>query len=255
MKIQPNKFLGLLFDADMQTQIYSIQKKKIDIYPIIEERDKYSKELYNLLVSEGNRNYIMTKSSIDISENIKCDLDKLDGTIYKGLKVGKKISVLINDRLFFRYLVTDNSILCLWVLTEPIMYDGKEQNYMRYTIFRINTENGKINLPDSEKEETKILFKKFIQYLTFLEFSELETVTLKPNCKIGTKKNGKYLNDSNFDVTIVDSNWNKTIIVGEFGVSGHLRLQPTNNGRKLIYIKEYVKRGYLRKSKKLEFEN
>ena len=252
MKIQPHKFLGLLFNADMQTQIYAIQKKKIDIHPIPEERDRYSKELYDLLVSEGNRDYIMTKPSIEISEKIKCDLDKLDGTIYRGLTAGKKITILINDRLFFRYLVTDKSILCIWVLTEPIMYEGREENYMRYTTFRINTENGSISLPDSEKEETRTLFKKFIQYLTFLEFSELETVTLKPQGKTGTKKEGKYFNDSRVNVTIVDSTWNKTIVrIGEFGVSGHLRLQNTKIGKKLIYIKEYTKKGYKKNPKKI----
>lgn len=198
----------------------------------------------------------MTKPSVEISEKIKCDLEKFDGTIFRGIKIGKKATILINDSLFFRYLVTDRGILCIWVLTEPTVIDGVEHKYLRYTTFRINTEHGLISLPDRDKEETKTLFKQFIQYLTFLEFSELETVTLKPNGKTGTKKEGKYLNDSKADVTIVDSTWNKTVIrIGEFGVSGHLRLQPTNNGRKLIYIKEYVKKGYVRNAKKDNDDN
>jgi hypothetical protein len=133
------------------------------------------------------------------------------------------------------------------------MFEGKEETYMRYTTFRINTENGNVSLPNTDKQETLDLFKRFIQYLTFLEFSELETVTLKPNGKIGTKKEGKYLNESKNDVTIVDSTWNKTIVrVGGFGVVGHLRLQPIGQGRnnrKLIYISEYHKKGYVRNAK------
>jgi len=254
MKIQTNKFLGLMFNSDMQTQIYSIQKKKIDQHPIESERDTFSKELYDLLVTEGNKNYLMTLPSINISKKIKIDESKFDGTIYKGLALNKKITILINDKLFFRYLVSERGILCIWVIKDEIDYQGEKQNYLRYTTFRINTKTGDISLPDSHLEENKLLFKDFLQYLTFLEFSDLETVILKPNHKTGTKKSGKYLNESKLDVTIVDSNWNKTIIrVGEFGVSGHLRLQPIGENRaerKLIYISEYSKKGYIRKSKK-----
>ena len=56
------------------------------------------------------------------------------------------------------------------------------------------------------------------------------------------------------EVVVVDSTWNKTIIrVGEFGVSGHLRLQPFGKGRtnrKLIYVSDYMKKGYVRNAKK-----
>lgn len=259
MKIQPHKFLGLIFNADMQTQIYSMQNKKIEMHPIESEKDIFRKEVYDLLITEGNRNYIMTKPSIEISEKIKIDEKKFDGTIYKGLKLGKKISILINDRLFFRYYVTQRGILCMWVLTEPIQIEGRTETYMRYTTFRIDTETGLISLPDRDKEETRRLFKQFLQLITFLEFSDLETVTLKPNAKMGTKREGKYVNESKLDVTIVDSTWNKTIVrVGEFGVSGHLRLQPVGlgrNDRKLIYISEYHKKGYVRKAKSTNDKN
>lgn len=238
----------------MQTQIYSIQKKQIDVHPVDTERDRFSKELYDLLVSHGNVNYLMTKPSLDISEKIKIADNKFNGTIYKGLYSNKKRTILIDDKLFFRYLVTDTSILCIWVIAEPVIHQGREQNYLRYTTFRINTQTGDISLPNSDKEETKMLFKKFLQILTFLEFSELETITLKPRTKYGTKKQGKYMNESGEDVTLVDSTWNKIIVsVGDFGVSGHLRLQPCGadrSERKLIYISEYIKKGYVRKPKK-----
>ena len=254
MKIKPHNYLGLIFNSDMQMNIYNMQKKTIDKHPIESERKYFEKEVYDLLVTEGNINYLMTAPSLEISKKIKIDEDKFDGTIYKGLKRGKKITILVNDKLFYRYMITERGILCIWVTIEPIMYEGRQEMYMRYTTFRIDTDNGFVNLPEKDKPENKELFKSFIQHLTFLEFSELETVTLKPTMKIGTKREGQYFNDSKENIVIVDSTWNKTVIrVGEFGVSGHLRLQPVGEGRanrKLIYIAEFTKSGYIRNAKK-----
>jgi hypothetical protein len=92
---------------------------------------------------------------------------------------------------------------------------------------------------------------------TFLEFAELETVTLsgKPNeakrAKIGDEK---YLNLMDVPVEIIDSRWFRKISRDEeFGVSGHFRLQPYGPGRtqrKLIYINDFIKKGYHREAKK-----
>lgn len=51
------------------------------------------------------------------------------------------------------------------------------------------------------------------------------------NSKIGTRKDGRYFNESREDIVIVDSTWNKIMVkTGEFGVSGHLRFQPSGEG-------------------------
>ena len=90
--------------------------------------------------------------------------------------------------------------------------------------------------------------------LIFIEFSDLTEVLLKPNQSICTKKQGKYLNDSKNNFILVDSKWNNIIISsGVFGVSGHFRLQRVGKDKqevKLIYIKEFVKNGYVRGLKK-----
>jgi len=254
MKIQPHKYLGLNFDADMQIQIYNMQKKTIDEKAVGDDKEKFAKEVYDLLVTEGNKNYLMSKPSLEISKKIKVGEEKFDGRMFKGLPVGRKITILINENLFYRYYITPTSILCLWVTTEPIVHEGEQRMYMKYTTFRINTEEGHLSYP-VENPFAVELFTNFIQHLIFLEFSELETITLKPNMKIGTKKEGRYLNESKSDVVIVDSTWNRIIIkVGEFGVQGHLRWQPYggvgSTKRKLIYIKEYTKEGYTRNAKK-----
>ena len=45
MKIQPHKYLGLNFDADMQIQIYNMQKKTIDEKAVGDDKEKFAKEV------------------------------------------------------------------------------------------------------------------------------------------------------------------------------------------------------------------
>jgi hypothetical protein len=254
MKIKAHNFLGLTFTEEMQRKIYEMQKKTIDSNSDGEQRDIYSNEVFSLLQNDNNRNYLMSKPSMDIAKKIRVSEEKFDGKIFAGLPTGRKITILINERLFYRYFIQDTSILCLWVTTEPIIIGGIEQVYLRYTTFRINTVNGYLSYPIEEPFKVE-LFERFVQYLIFLEFSELQTVTLKPNAKTHTtKKEGKYVNDSRETVVVVDSTWNKVVIVrGEFGVQGHLRLQAFGTNRqlrKLIYIDSFTKHGYVRNAKK-----
>lgn len=90
---------------------------------------------------------------------------------------------------------------------------------------------------------------------TFLEFAEVETVTLggKPNVSKRYKADDeKYLNLIDIPVEIIDSRWFRKISSDkEFGVSGHFRLQPYGPGnakRKLVYIADFVKHGYHRRA-------
>lgn len=70
--------------------------------------------------------------------------------------------------------------------------------------------------------------------------------------------NEKFVNDLGFDVMIIDSTWFTNIIHNkEFSVRGHFRLQPVGIGReqrKLIWINDFKKNGYIRKAKKLKYE-
>lgn len=66
--------------------------------------------------------------------------------------------------------------------------------------------------PLGEDPFKEFFFVQVIKQLIFLEFPDLETVMLKPNAKIGTKKQGNYLNGTKQNVTIVDSTWNKIMI-------------------------------------------
>lgn len=99
-----------------------------------------------------------------------------------------------------------------------------------------------------------------IQCLIFLKLTEPEIIHVAAGKKHGTRKQGHY-NASAFPVTIVDSTWNKFIVRTEgFGVSGHFRMQRYGKGNadlKLVWIKPFLKHGYVRlpKSQALEEGN
>lgn len=90
---------------------------------------------------------------------------------------------------------------------------------------------------------------------TFLEFAEVETVTIGQKSAIGKRykfDDEKYINYLDAEVEIIDSRWFRSIVRDqEFGVSGHFRLQPYGPGRakrKLVYIKDFIKHGYHRRA-------
>lgn len=97
-------------------------------------------------------------------------------------------------------------------------------------------------------------FWKILLYRLFKTYAEVETVELKGHSK---KRNilCKYVNDTDIDVTFLDSKWFTTLIKSEaFNVRGHFRLQPFGEGmkkRKLIWISEFEKTGYTAPARKL----
>lgn len=65
----------------------------------------------------------------------------------------------------------------------------------------------------------------------------------------------KYVNDTNLNITHLDSTWFTTLVKsGAFKVRGHFRLQPCGEGlkdRKLKWIADFGKKGYTRRAKML----
>jgi hypothetical protein len=101
---------------------------------------------------------------------------------------------------------------------------------------------------------SKILHK-LLPTLVYIDLSK-ENVKLsyiEPNSKSGSVVKGDLLkNETNIGIHRVDSLWNvKHIGIGSFNVSGHFRLQKCGVGLsmvKLIYIEEFVKNQYIRRS-------
>lgn len=113
---------------------------------------------------------------------------------------------------------------------------------------------------ETDDDNVKQLRQKMFGFLIVLAFKKFATVELDIVAPFKKKKTvldpqGKVVNDTGVEVTLLDSRWFREIIREEgFKVRGHFRLQPCKDEqgywtRKLIYINEYEKHGYHRKAK------
>lgn len=279
MKINSQSQLGVdiskgilegIIDTQWNNSISKLEdpeKKKIFAHQFIElfgDEAFAGEKITNILKSIGmppnaihfakNRNYLLTNTAIDHANRIKIDEDKFDVRFLSKVN-SKKVTFLLGKNKFIRYVKTGSRIHAGLVSVSPM--PGGYQ-YVHFCAFKIFTDTGKIlyaDKPDSPLSDENFLL--FIRLLIFTELSELEIIELKPKQKTGTKKQGKYINDSQRPVIIVDSGWNKMLIRADgFSVRGHFRLQPCGENRedrKLIFVNEYEKKGYVRKPKNPEF--
>ena len=132
-------------------------------------------------------------------------------------------------------------------------YKNHAQKGIFYYLWGIK--DGKLHFPPDERNED--FYKEMMEFtklLIFTELTEVETVELGPKQSSGTRKEGKWLNDTNKNVKVIDSSWNKVLIKGQsFNVTGHVRLQPFGPGmkhRKPIWVEEFEKEGYTRNALK-----
>ena len=133
-------------------------------------------------------------------------------------------------------------------------FSGNMPEGLFYSMWGIR--DGKLFYPEHEKnEEFYNDMIEFVKILVFTELSEIELEVLKPKQSVGTRNSGTKISNQSLDnITIVNSSWNKILIRTDgFKVTGHLRLQPYGPNmelRKLIYIEDYEKSGYIRNAVK-----
>ena len=275
MKLTPKSQLGLRLTPPLVEQIFDIHYNTcIKNHPVEEMRNvailrwselfieefnseslaiKKLKEINGVskLLRLKNKNYVMTDSAMSLLKRIKIDAGKFDIRFLSKIN-NKKITFLLGNNLAIRYIKFGSIILAIKMSTEPV---GDGRDYIVYNAFIIDIDNKYIQYEDVEAPLFDANFIFFLQLLIFTELSELEVVELKPKEKTtSTRKEGKYVNESSSNIVIVDSTWNRTSIRCEgFSVCGHFRLQPCGKDfldRKLIYIDEFEKEGYIRNAKK-----
>lgn len=109
---------------------------------------------------------------------------------------------------------------------------------------------GEIPLND---EKASGLFDFIISYTLFKRYANIEVHDAKSSRKATTDQ--PEVKTVIRDIRFLDASWYTTIVRTEgFGVKGHFRLQPCGEGRKdrkLIYIHEFQKHGYVRRAKML----
>lgn len=112
------------------------------------------------------------------------------------------------------------------------------------------TDNGITN--NRETALTLLHYLKLVLY--FIKNCEIETKELKPNEKHRTATE-KHYNETKSNITLLDCTWFTTLISNiKHHVKGHLRWQPYGEGRalrKLIWINEFERGGFVRQAKKL----
>lgn len=243
MKIKKENMFGLNFTQNIKDTLYNIHNtnyfSKYD-----SELVKPFQEQWKWLLSDSeNKNLFFTETAKKIANAIH--IGKFNPNILK-LEKPKKFTYLIDENTFYRVAINEKEILVIRVFRDSIS--------VNYDSFKIIPKINQVIYPKNNDYMNDKNFVEFLRLLIFTEFSDITEKVLKPKQSIGTKKDGKYLNESGSNVIIVDSTWNIQIIKNEaFGVNGHFRLQPIGKDRldrKLIYIKEYIKDGYVRKSKK-----
>lgn len=97
----------------------------------------------------------------------------------------------------------------------------------------------------------------FLSLLFFLEYADVEIKHVNSNAR--TKDfSCKYVNETKLKLQFYDSKYFTSIVKSDsFNVRGHWRLQPYGEGlkgRKMIWIKDFVKDGYTAPARKIAAE-
>lgn len=205
-----------------------------------------SSTMVNIINENGNR-LLATLNKEDIPE--------VEGSIYdkRGILMQYAISPVFRDKKEQEMETNGGVVVAFYgALGECIgggelqLYKGKELHYRSTICSRDERDRGNM--------EQLALF--VLCFELFKKYADIETVEVYNNQRKHTPDRSDVIeNKSGMMFKYVDSLWLKEIIRTEgFKVSGHFRLQPCKvDGewtKKLIYINEYEKHGYHRRSGK-----
>lgn len=237
--------------------------------------------IHNKVNPNNNKNLFITKQIEELTQSVKLDIEAEDTDMYKKLLPilnmlpNRSVNIENESTGFFMSVWEKNNHIVEYKLFGTMM------DYVVTYDIRINMIEGTFTHGRRHKENSPQLgieldevfnsygyknglsgyimdtFLMTIKTMVFVELSKekVRLVDVKPNEKHGNVLKGTQVkNHTDITITKVDSLWNvKSISVGEFKVSGHFRLQRCGVGFsevKLIYIDEFVKTQYIRKSKK-----
>jgi len=153
---------------------------------------------------------------------------------YNILATGKGENYKLSCIILFFSNNTKDAKPCL-----NIFINRSEKGVKEY-FSEVATRNGLTNISICADLMTMILFMKYV---------DLETKFVNGGRK-DHHAGVKYVNDTKRKIEILDSHWFTTIVRSEgFEVTGHFRLQPYKDGKKLIWIEKFDKKGYTRTAK------
>lgn len=236
-EIMLNHHIKTYLDPIIGTKMYDAHYNEV-VYAFTDKK----KGLFENYVEQS---LLLTDTAQNIVSRIKINEDEMDFSLFSSIQKGMKKTVLLGNNLCFRYITLEDSIMC--VIFE---FDEKSDIVIYFSFILVFNGSATLRMDGEYPHKLKgLYYKRFLQTLIFLEFSEAEFIELQPNRKYGQRKTGKVVNDSNINITIVNKNWNVITLSGVFSVSGHFRLQPYGHDRakrRLIFIEEFTKGGYTR---------
>ncbi len=190
--------------------------------------------------SKTHKTFYLTRKVQEEAELIK--FDKIDLKWFNDLP-SMECTYITSKNEFYRFNVEEKkriNILNYRLEDTPL---GKQYWYDSYSIL-LGT--GELATLPTQKQEHAM---RFIKCLLYIELGEVETVFVKAKygkLKYGKKGDDKLKNESALDVVLVNSSWNKAIVVvGKSTTSGHFRVQPYGPRTKPYYrvkwISEYTR--------------
>lgn len=203
---------------------------------------------YELVSNKNQKAYYITNTVFDKLDMLKVGRKDglFDWSVFSNkIRDGKTTYILPDNRVIRMRAYSTKLGFCLLYTTAQDGIDWLSWSTF-YVDRAINTlsENWKATPQITSNEE--LIYK----LLCFLYLSDNEEMVVPAGGKHGTRKSGKIINYLPFPIITVTSKWNVTSVRTEgFPVSGHLRLQPTNTGVKMIFIAPFEKHGYTRTAK------
>jgi hypothetical protein len=219
---------------------YTVPEEKM-IYEIKREFYSISENFRVLVLSNKTKNnlenYLVPKTiRIDVLKTLpnRSDIIQIDeNNVVKYIK-NDDVIVVSHDSI-----IPENGLISFWYMinlkTGFVRMDGKND----------------IGYDDMIKK----YYSKFLVLVTYLELTDVTLNVVTPNTKRGDIFKGNFIkNSSNLNVIHVNSNWNTMkIVVGEFGVRSHMRLQRVGKGLcefKWVFINSFKKNLVIRTPQK-----
>lgn len=224
----------------INTEWMSLVKKDIIIYkissPFLESFTKHGNKITEAYLYSEVRNQ---KIAFLFSFNYAFILD------IQNNKESKKMYIK-------NFIINNNSYL-LSAGEAEISYNDIAGKTISCDLSGFHSNNGRL-LNDPNKKRQTIF--ALVNLIIFIKYAKVETKFL-PAKKRVKDINCKYVNDTNSNITYLDSTWFTTLVKSDaFKVRGHFRLQPKkHNGkwtRELIWINEFQKEGYTAPARKLQ---